>query len=313
MSLVIASQLDDGINALLRAHPLAPTMIEVPEDEPWAVADRADAMLVWPSAAWRSAPARPAGWPGRLRWVQAATAGMDYFPAWLIEAPGIACARGVSSAEIADYVMAAIFAVAKPLHRLAPSGPEAWISAPTQTVARRTVGIIGYGSIGRAVARRALGNDMKVVAVRRGRGPTDNPAVHLLPDLRAVFEVADDIVLALPHTSETVGIVNAQLLRSARPGAHLINVGRGSSIDHAALLGALDKGPLGFATLDVTQPEPLPAGHPFYGHPKVRLTPHIASNFGSVRSRLESLIVENLERIVSGLPLKGAVDPAAGY
>lgn len=313
MTLVIASQLSEELNAILRDHPSKPEIVVPPADAPWTVADRADAFLVWPTPAWRGQPERPEAWPGKLRWVQSATAGIDYYPNWLLDVPAVTCARGVASDEMAEYVMAAIYAAAKPLHALAPAGPEQWVSTGTQGIAGRTVGIIGYGSIGQAVARRALGNDMQVVALRRSAQPADDPRVRILDDAAAIFEAADHIVLALPETPETRGLVDAKLLARARPGAHLINVGRGSAIDHDALLAALDAGTLGFATLDVTQPEPLPPGSRFYTHPNVRLTPHIASNFRVVQPRLKSLLLHNLERLLAGEPPLGLVDRQLGY
>jgi phosphoglycerate dehydrogenase-like enzyme len=312
VSLLIASQLDEAANALLRAHPSRPTVIVPPVDAPWSVAGEVDALLIWPSPAWRGQAERPDEWPGKLRWVQSATAGMDYYPGWVLDAPVVTCARGVSSDAIAEYVLAAIFAHAKGFHRFDPAGPDAWKPAATAPVAGRTVGIVGYGSIGRAVAALALANGMQVVAARRGSAPPDDPRVRML-DPRALFATADDIVLALPETPATRGIIDGDLLSLAKPDAHLINVGRGATVDHHALLTALDRSELGFATLDVTSPEPLPAGSPFYGHPKVRLTPHIASNFRISQPKLHALLAANLDRLIASQPLQGIVDPATGY
>ncbi|PZU62046.1 MAG: dehydrogenase, partial [Sphingobium sp.] len=128
-----------------------------------------------------------------------------------------------------------------------------------------------------------------------------------------LVEEADHILLAVPATAQTRHLVDDALLARVRPGAHLINVARGSVVDQAALVRALDDGRLGFATLDVTDPEPLPEGHVLYTHPRVRLTPHISSNYQLVRHRLLEKIQDDLTRFVRGEAPSDIVDPARGY
>lgn len=314
---LIASQLGVELDAALAAHPSRPHLLPVPEERPWEIAAEADYLFVRPGAAWVAAPAeRPAAWPGRLRWVQTTTAGIDAFPAWLTDGVAVSCARGVFSQQIADYVMAAVYAAAKPFETLAPRGPEDWTPKILPAVSGATIGIVGLGSIGTAVARRAIGNEMTVVAVRRRASLAPAPAidgVELLDDLPALFARSDHVVLALPETPGTRGIVDGSLLAAARPGLHLINVGRGSAIDEDALLAALDDGRIGRATLDVTAPEPPPAGSRLYTHPSIRLTPHLAQNFLLARPRLRDLILSNHARVHDGLEPLGLVDPALGY
>src|SRR5580700_8571704 len=117
MSLVIASQMEEGFNEQLRTHASAPTVITVPEDRPWEAANDADLLLIRPSLQWRrlKSESRPAEWPGRLKWVYSASVGIDFYPSWVLEAPLVTCGRGVASAEIADYVIAAIYAHSKNL------------------------------------------------------------------------------------------------------------------------------------------------------------------------------------------------------
>ncbi|CAN7377370.1 NAD(P)-dependent oxidoreductase [Phenylobacterium sp. LjRoot225] len=316
MSLVIASQMEEGFNADLRAHASRPTVIGVPETEPWEAANDADMLLVRPSPAWRGhrgAP-RPAAWPGRLKWVYSASVGVDVYPRWLLDAPLVTCGRGVASEEIADYVIAAIYLQAKDLERVRARSLEEWKQAPLGRVTGSTVGIIGLGAIGAAVAQRALALGARVTAVRRQRHlPSPVPGVDLLDDLRAVVASADHLVLALPATAATRSVIDADLLSHARPTAHLINIARGSVLDQEALLAALDAGQLGFATLDVTEPEPLPADHRLWTHPRVRLTPHISSNYTLVRDALFEKVAANLERFLRGEPLADIVDPLEGY
>jgi phosphoglycerate dehydrogenase-like enzyme len=316
MSLVIASQMEEGFNADLRAHASRPTIIKPSEAEPWAAADDADILLIRPTPAWRGNRhiLRPAAWPGKLQWVYSASAGVDFYPRWLLEAPLVTCGRGVASHEIADYVIAAIYLQAKDLEGIRTRSLAQWRQAPLSRVGGTTVGILGLGAIGLAVARRSLALGCRVTAARRRRHlPSPVEGVELLGDAASVVASADHLLLALPSTDATQGLVDADLLRSAKPTAHLINVGRGAVLNQTALLAALDAGQLGFATLDVTEPEPLPADHPLWTHPRVRLTPHISSNYTQVRGALLDKVTLDLDRFLRGEAPSDIVDPVAGY
>ncbi len=315
MSLVIASQLETGFNDDLRRLPLKPDVITVPEDRPWEAARDADILLVRPSPTWKQSHGQPKPdlWPGRLKWVYSASTGVDFYPRWLLEAPLVTCGRGVASDEIADYVISAIYHRAKDLEGARVRSLAQWRQIPLGRVTGSTVGIIGFGAIGQEVARRALGLDAKVVAVRRRDLESPVPGVHLVSSLTEVVAAADHIVLALPGTPATDKLIDARVLSHAKPTAHLINVARGSVIDQAALVAALDAGALDFATLDVTDPEPLPEGHPIYTHPKIRLTPHISSNYLAVRHRLFDKVSEDLTRFARGEAPSDIVDALAGY
>lgn len=321
MSLVIASQLEPEHNAALARHPLRPRVIAASEEEPWRAADEADVLVVRPSPVWREAGRAPvpAPWPGRLRWVCSASAGVDFYPAWLLEAPLVTCARGTASEEIADYVIGALYRQAKDLDGAVARGPQEWRYRPLGQVLGSTVGLIGLGAIGTAVARRALALGARVVAVRRsgsganGSGGSLVPGVEVVERVEDVVAQADHIIVAVPATPATRHLVNADLLARARPGAHLVNVARGSVVDQEALLAALDAGQLGFATLDVTEPEPLPAGHRLYTHPRVRLTPHLASNYTLARDKLLAKILADITRFGAGERPSDVVEPARGY
>lgn len=315
MPLVIASQLEAGFNERLRSHAAAPTVIDVPEDRPWAVADDADILLVVPSPAWRENRHldRPGTWPGRLQWVYSASVGVDFYPRWLLDAPLVSCGRGVASEAIADYVIAAIYRHAVDLEAVRVHTRADWVQARLPRLIGRTIGIVGLGAIGVAVAKRALALGMRVVAVRRRNVASPIEGVELLDDLASLVAQADDVVLALPATDATRNIVDADLLAHARPGVHLVNVARGSVLDQTALVSALDEGRVGYATLDVTEPMPLPNGHPLWTHPRVLLTPHLASNYVTVRGTLFDKIAANLDRFVRGETPADLVDRAAGY
>lgn len=316
MNLVIASQMEEGFNAQLRAHPSQPTVIGAPEAQPWDAGRDADVLLARPSPAWRGnrETQRPEGWPGRLRWIYSASAGIDFYPRWLLEAPLVTCGRGVASDEIADYVIAAIYLQAKDLEAVRARSLAQWRQAPLGRVTGSTVGIIGLGAIGTAVAQRMLALGARVVATRR-RQHLPNPVrgVELVDNLPDVVAVADHLVLALPATDATRLLINGALLSHAKPTAHVINIARGSVLDQDALLDALDAGRLGFATLDVTEPEPLPGDHRLWTHPRVRLTPHISSNYTLLRGALFEKVTQNLDRFVRGEALEDVVDPLAGY
>jgi phosphoglycerate dehydrogenase-like enzyme len=315
MSFVIASQFEDGFNQALRGHALRPTVIAAPEQSPWEAANDADILLVRPSPAWRQNRqlARPASWPGRVRWVCSGSVGVDFYPRWLLDAPLVSCGRGVASEEIADYVISAIYHYAKNLEAVRARSPDEWKQAPLGRVAGSTVGIVGLGAIGTAVARRARALGARVVAARRRALPSAVDGVELLGDLREVVAEADHLVLSLPATNATAKLVDADLLAYAKPTAHIINIARGSIVDQEALIAALDAGELGFATLDVTDPEPLPADHPLWRHPLVRLTPHVSSNYTLVRDVLFDKVVADLDRFARGEAPTDLVDPIEGY
>lgn len=315
MCLVIASQFEPGFNEALRGHALRPTILDVPVDTPWTAADNADVLFVVPSPAWRSNRqlSRPTAWPGRLRWVHSASVGVDFYPRWLLDAPLVSCGRGVASDEIADYVISAIYHHAKDLEAVRARSLAEWKQTPLGRVTGSTVGIIGLGAIGTAVAQRALALGTRVVASRRRALPSPVEGVELLGDIGAVVAEADHLVLALPATDATIGLIDAALLARAKPTAHIINIARGSVLDQNALLDALDAGRLGFATLDVTEPEPLPADHRLWRHPQVRLTPHVSSNYTRVRNLMFDKVIANLERFARGEAPNNLVDPHQGY
>lgn len=315
MAFVIASQLDAVFNQGLSQHPIAPTLIDVPEEEPWAAAAQADLLLIRPSPAWRSSDvARPPTWPGRLKWVYSASAGIDFYPEWLLDAPLVTCGRGVASEEIADYVIAAIYAHAKNLELVTARSRDQWINVPLGRVSGTTIGVVGLGAIGQAVARRGLALGAQIVGLRRTGAQSGISGVEHVADLEQLVSRSDHIVIAVPATSQTYHLFDDALLSRVKPGAHIINVARGSVIDQEALIRALERpdGP-GFATLDVTDPEPLPEGHKLYTHPQVRLTPHVSSNHTLVRHRLLEKIRDDISRFARGERPSDVVDRARGY
>lgn len=312
--LTVASQFAPEVNAQLAAQAglrvldLAPgPLAELPP--------QADVLFVLPAPKGQSllrAPPPP-GWPARVRWVQLASVGIDYYPSWLFSGPAVTSARGTASDAIAEYALAAIFSAAKQI-------PQIWLDDATQwrrmslgLVKGSVLGLYGFGSIGQALAARALALGMRVLALRRSDAPFELPGVEPVADLAELLARSDHLVLAAPATPATRHAVNRDTLAKAKPGLHLINVARGALIDQGALLEALDDGRVALATLDVTDPEPLPAGHPFYGHPKVRLSPHISPSTQQIVPALIDKFLDNLTRFRNGAPLHDLVDAARGY
>lgn len=250
-----------------------------------------------------------------VRWVQLSGTGIDGAPPELFETvPVVTCARGASAVPIAEYVLAMMLAFAKRL-------PDAWISEPPRawnfqrldTLAGRTVGVVGFGGIGRAVATRALAFDMDVVVLRRTSAPIDLAGVRRAGSLAEMLPEVDHLVLAAPATTHTHRLIDADALALVRPGLHLVNIARGSLVDQDALRVALDDGRVARASLDVMTPEPLPADHWLYTHPSVRLTPHSSWANPNLLDVSIAQFVANLERFRDGHPLHGIADPVAGY
>lgn len=188
-----------------------------------------------------------------------------------------------------------------------------WRNGVVPPLAReRGVAVLGLGALGLAVARTLAGLGFRVIGW--ARSPRTVPGIataHGPEGLAQTLRGADIAVLLLPRTPETEGILNAEALARMPRGAVLINPGRGSLIDDRALLAALDAGQIGHATLDVFRQEPLPPDHPFWAHPRVTVTPHIAAETRPASAA--RVIVENIRRGEAGLPFLNLVDRGLGY
>jgi phosphoglycerate dehydrogenase-like enzyme len=278
----------------------------------------------------------------RLTWVHSASAGVEraLTPAARERGLVITNARGVFSRPIAEYVLMMILAVSRRLPGLLELQRErTW--QPLEGVELRdvTVGIVGLGSIGRAVGALATAFGCRVVAVRRRSeqgtgsshtadlaggsqaGASEEPSFGELmldrvggPDsLPQLLAESDFVVLAAPLTPETEDMIDAAALAAMKPSAWLINVARGRLVDERALLNALRDGHLGGAVLDTFRDEPLPPTSPFYDLPNVIVTPHTSWSSGRVLDRSVELFCDNLRRYAAGEPLLNVVDPTAGY
>jgi phosphoglycerate dehydrogenase-like enzyme len=212
--------------------------------------------------------------------------------------------------------MAAMLAFAKRMPQTFLSEPPERMffpDTPLAVLAGATLALVGLGGIGTAIARRALAFDMRVRAVRRTAAPSPIAGVQVVRSLDDLLADADHLALAVPSTPRTRQLLDAAAFAKVKPGLHVVNVARGELLDEDALRAALDDGRVAMATLDAVDPEPLPAGHWMYTHPRVRLTPHISwSNPDMTRLPVE-MFVENLGRFRRGEPLHDVVDRAEGY
>ena len=314
---VILNQLGPEFGRALAARVAGAVVTDdFAQSRPWEIRAGVDVLITKPEPGWTNAPREaPPDWPRDLRWIQVASAGMDFYPAWLVAADGpfVGCARGVTAAPIAEYVFAAILGFEKRLDAVAIRSPEGFRQSKLGVLEERTIGLFGFGAIGQAIALRARAFGMRIVATRRSPALVAEEGVRFVDDLGTLVGECDYLILAAPMTAETRHALDSRVLSRARPGLLIVNPARGGLIDQEALLAALDDGRVAGAVLDVTDPEPLPAGHPLYLHPKVRITPHISWQSPLNASKLLDHITRNLEAYVDGRPLSGIVDPVRRY
>ncbi len=256
----------------------------------------------------------------RLAWVHSATAGVERVltPSAAARDLVITNARGVFSDPIAEYVLMMILAVNRRLPQLLELQREhTWQPLEAIEMHDVTVGIVGLGSIGLAVARRAAAFGCRVVATRRRIDAHEDlsSGIEVLPAdaLPQLLAVSDFVVLALPLTTATEDLFDAEMLARMKPGSWLINVARGKLVDERALVRALRDGPMRGAVLDAFRDEPLPPDSPLYDVPNLIVTPHTSWTSGRVLDRSIELFCENLGRFTRGERLENAVDPDVGY
>jgi glyoxylate/hydroxypyruvate reductase len=257
----------------------------------------------------------------RLRWIQLSSSGVAQIVSHmgLGDRPVVVTnAAGLHSTPLAEFVLFAMLYFAKRMPRvLADQRRHHWERFALETLPGKTLGIVGFGHVGRAIARLARGMGLRVLAVRRTAGgdaaTPDADRVYPPSGLRAVLAESDYLALIVPLTPETAGLLGKAEIALMKPGAVLINIGRGQLVDEAALVEALRSGHLGGAALDVFAEEPLPAGHPLWGLSNVLVTPHSMSTALDENARLIDLFCDNLRRYLAGEPLRNVFDPARGY
>lgn len=239
----------------------------------------------------------------RLRLLQTVTAGVDAYRPHLPEGVVLCNARGVHDAGTAEWAVGAMIAVLREFPGFAAAQRAGeWTYHHTGVLADSTVLIVGYGSIGRALEARLEGFEVDVLRVAR----TARENVHGMDELSGLLPLADVVVLLVPSTPETTGMVDAGFLAAMKDGALLVNAARGGVVDTGALVAELRAGRLS-AALDVTDPEPLPAGHPLWTAPGVFITPHVAGSTPASARRVLRLLRSQLLRHLAGEPLKNVI------
>jgi glyoxylate/hydroxypyruvate reductase len=257
-----------------------------------------------------------------LRWVQGTAAGVGETVrrAGLTEDElarvSITSAAGVHAGPLAEFAMFGLLAFTRGLPRLlADTQGRRWEHYPVHELAGRTLLVVGLGGIGREVARLAAAFGMRVVAVNR-TGHADCAAadeVHPTSSLTDLMPSADAVVVTLPLTEETEGLLDAATIALLPAGAVVVNVGRGGVIDEQALIQALQEERLAGAALDVFATEPLPQDSPLWRLPNVLISPHTAALSVRENERIVALFTENLRRYLRGEDLTNRVDPALFY
>jgi phosphoglycerate dehydrogenase-like enzyme len=286
----------------------------------------ADILITWSLRAEQFAVAR------RLRWIHSPAAAVHLLmiPEVIASPVVVTNARAVHGPVVAEHAIALLLALAKRL----PSGvrfqgkhvwaqTQLWRETPRpREVAGATLGLVGLGSIGREVARRAAALSMRVLAVREHpekgmegvvAGESAAHAVFGPAELDRVLAESDYVVLAAPLTAKTEALIDAARLAHMKPDAYLINVSRGPLVDEAALAEALRRRRIGGAALDVFSDEPLPPESPLWELDNVLITPHSAAMTEKLWERHLAQVTENLRRFLAGQPLVGVVDKTRGY
>ena len=260
----------------------------------------------------------------KLKWIQIGSAGAER----CVSVPGIkergillTNAQRLYGPEIAEHVIAMMFAFSRGLYRYIPAQQErSWkrgLIPRSQhwELEGRTLLVVGLGGIGTEVAWRADALGMRVVATRRSsrEGPEFVEYVGTADEVVELARQADVVVNTAPLTPETTGMFDAEFFAAMKPTAYFISVGRGKSVVTDDLVAALESGDIAGAGLDVTDPEPLPSGHPLWRLPNVIITPHISGMSDAAGERLWTLMEENLRRFVAGERMLSVVDVERGY
>ncbi len=256
----------------------------------------------------------------RLKWVQVYGAGVDFLQGTGLLEQGVAVtsSSGINGPPIAEScIMFMIMNEKSLVKRVEAQQRREWVRYANGQLTGKTVGIVGPGSIGGGVAKRAKAFDMRVLATRRTIVPGE-----LVPNIDQVFprerlkdmlDQSDYVVVAVSLTEETRGMIGEAQFKSMKPGSFFINVSRGAVVDEAALLDALKNGHLGGAALDVFAQEPLSSESDFWVLPNVIVTPHNTGGLKDHADRATKFFCENMRRYLDGEPLQNQVDPTKGY
>ena len=310
-------------------RPIARAIPEaVPGAELWSPETPAEAEALLPEAdVVLGFAVRPENFAraGRLRWIHCTAASVTgvLFPQLVDSNVLVTNARGLHGDAMAEHALGVMLAFTRKLHlardaqlRHQWSQAAQWQEPPMiGSLAGTTLGLVGMGAVGSALASRARALGMRVIAIRRHPAHPPEPAHEQWPDSRLddLLPIADWLVLAAPHTPATDRLIGRGQLARMRRGARLINLGRGALVDEGALVDALRTGQIAGAGLDVFTDEPLPASSPLWELPEVILTPHTSGLAPLYWERAMEQFTGNLRRYIAGEPLQNVVDKRAGY
>ncbi len=256
----------------------------------------------------------------KLKWVHAYAAGVDSLAGTGLLENGVTLtsSKGINGPPIAEFCLMFMLMNEKDMvKRIEAQARREWTRYSNGLLAGKTVGVIGLGTIGSSVAKRASACDMRVVAARRtyipGQVAPNIDQVFPSNRLNDMLAQCDYLVVAVSLTGETRGMIGRDQFDAMKPGAFFINVSRGEVVDEEALLAALKSGRLGGAALDVFTQEPLPDDSEFWGLPNVIVTPHNTGGLNDYNDRATRFFCENLRRYLDGRPLESTIDPVKGY
>jgi phosphoglycerate dehydrogenase-like enzyme len=257
-----------------------------------------------------------------LRWVHAIASGVDslLFPEFVESDVILTGEKGLVGGHLADTGFGLLLALTRQIHSAIKHGPDAWEHRVEMRMKEielegLTMGVIGFGGTGRAMAKRAVAFGMNTIAVDEFPSPGDHGVEEVWPVSRMdeLLAASDVVAVCCPLTPATDKLINTDTLATMKQGAFLVNVTRGEIMDDASLVAALESGQLGGAALDVAPGEPLPADHPLFSLPNVAMTPHTAGASQLRAPRNVARFVDNLRRAQAGEPFEGVVDKRLGF
>ncbi|MEI4278040.1 2-hydroxyacid dehydrogenase [Klenkia terrae] len=286
----------EQLDPRVRAHRVDPT-----EGAPTGDAARAQ---VWVPAGGSGIPDGFLDGLPDLQLVQLMSAGAEKFAGRLPQRVVLCNARGAHTPATAEWAVAAALAAQRGIpHFTREQDAGRWSFGTEHSMVGAKVLVVGAGDIGQLIGRMLAGFDVDLTYVAR----TARDGVRATADLPELLPAADVVVLIVPVTDETVGMVDADFLAAMKDGALLVNAARGVVVDTDALLAELTSGRLR-AALDVTEPEPLPEGHPLWSAPGLLLTPHVAGAVPDTNARAAAAVADQLQRVLAGQPLVNVVD-----
>ena len=257
----------------------------------------------------------------KLRVLQLFSAGNEGHTAAIQAVPGARLynASGAFGLTLAEHMLGALIMLMRKLHIYRDAQPTcSWANhGSVKSVWNSRILVLGLGDVGTMFAERAKAMGAHVIGMKRTPGgrPDCVDELYTIDRLDGILPTVDAVCMSLPHTAATQGILNAARIAAMKPGAYIVNVGRGSAIDQEALVEALNSGHLGGAALDVTVPEPLPTDHPLWTAKNCILTPHVSGGYFLPQTEVyvHDILRENLRAFVTGTPMRNQVDVQIGY